>query len=250
MTTSTRIVLSSDHAAIALRQAIAAHITARGWVAVDIGPVTAESTPYPQHGEAAAGQPVHDRHVVLAKHNQPVKRHARRLLDREAAQRVGADDRAEAVDVLKHLEGRVVRRRVLRDRHVSGDLEHGYDRHRNVHADERGPAHAHGSEGRHWNGIRDLEPCRDRLWRNLFEAFDYGTSVSLTATRDAGAVFKTWTGACNGQGATCSLPCSSCQLLAAARPLLRRPAGRPGAARLVGARPVEVPSRTRRLRRM
>jgi ribose 5-phosphate isomerase B len=54
MTTPTRIVLSSDHAAIALRQAIAAHVVARGWVAVDIGPVTAESTHYPAHGEAAA----------------------------------------------------------------------------------------------------------------------------------------------------------------------------------------------------
>lgn len=36
-------------------------------------------------------------------------------------------------------------------------------------------------------------------------SFDYGTTVSLTATPDAGAVFKTWTGACNGQGATCTL---------------------------------------------
>ena len=52
--TSNRIVLSSDHAAIALRQAIAAHVVARGWVAVDIGPTTAESTHYPAHGEAAA----------------------------------------------------------------------------------------------------------------------------------------------------------------------------------------------------
>jgi ribose 5-phosphate isomerase B len=54
MTTSTRIVLSSDHAAIALRQAIAAHVIARGWVAADIGHVTPESTHYPAHGEAAA----------------------------------------------------------------------------------------------------------------------------------------------------------------------------------------------------
>jgi ribose 5-phosphate isomerase B len=49
-----RIVLSSDHAAIPLRQAIAAHLSARGWVVVDIGPTTTESTPYPRHGEAAA----------------------------------------------------------------------------------------------------------------------------------------------------------------------------------------------------
>lgn len=54
MTMNKRIVLSSDHAAIAQRQAIAAHITALGWVAVDIGPTTSESTPYPEHGEAAA----------------------------------------------------------------------------------------------------------------------------------------------------------------------------------------------------
>jgi ribose 5-phosphate isomerase B len=56
MTANTRIVLSSDHAAIALRQTIAAHITARGWQAVDIGPTTPESTPYPQHGAAAAAR--------------------------------------------------------------------------------------------------------------------------------------------------------------------------------------------------
>ncbi len=54
MTANNRIVLSSDHAAIALRQAIAAHIAAQGWEAVDIGPATPESTPYPKHGEAAA----------------------------------------------------------------------------------------------------------------------------------------------------------------------------------------------------
>jgi ribose 5-phosphate isomerase B len=54
MNASTRIVLCSDHAAIQLRQAIAVHITARGWTAVDIGPTTPQSTPYPEHGEAAA----------------------------------------------------------------------------------------------------------------------------------------------------------------------------------------------------
>jgi ribose 5-phosphate isomerase B len=54
MTGNKRIVLSSDHAAIALRQSIAAHIAARGWEAVDIGPTTTESTHYPAHGEAAA----------------------------------------------------------------------------------------------------------------------------------------------------------------------------------------------------
>lgn len=54
MTANTRIVLSSDHAAIPLRQAVAAHIANRGWDVVDIGPTTPESTHYPKHGEAAA----------------------------------------------------------------------------------------------------------------------------------------------------------------------------------------------------
>lgn len=54
MTETKRIVLSSDHAAIELRQAIARHIAAAGWEVVDIGPVTPESTHYPKHGEAAA----------------------------------------------------------------------------------------------------------------------------------------------------------------------------------------------------
>ena len=56
MTQALRIVLSSDHAAIALRQKIAAHVAAQGHAVADIGPVTAESTPYPQHGAAAAQQ--------------------------------------------------------------------------------------------------------------------------------------------------------------------------------------------------
>lgn len=54
MTASNRIVLSSDHAAIQLRQAIAVHIEGLGWEAVDIGPTTPENTSYPIHGEAAA----------------------------------------------------------------------------------------------------------------------------------------------------------------------------------------------------
>ena len=49
-----RIVLSSDHAAIETRQTIAAHIEAKGWEVVDIGPTTPESTHYPIHGQAAA----------------------------------------------------------------------------------------------------------------------------------------------------------------------------------------------------
>lgn len=54
MTASNRIVLSSDHSAIQLRQTIAAHIAAQGWEVADIGPTTPESTPYPKQGEAAA----------------------------------------------------------------------------------------------------------------------------------------------------------------------------------------------------
>jgi ribose 5-phosphate isomerase B len=54
MTSNPRIVLSSDHAAIAFRKTIADHITAQGWDVVDIGPTTPESTDYPKHGEAAA----------------------------------------------------------------------------------------------------------------------------------------------------------------------------------------------------
>ncbi|MEO0666623.1 MAG: ribose 5-phosphate isomerase B [Pseudomonadota bacterium] len=49
-----RIVVSSDHAAIALRQSVAAHVAAAGHVVDDIGPVTPESTDYPARGEAAA----------------------------------------------------------------------------------------------------------------------------------------------------------------------------------------------------
>jgi len=54
MTLNKRIVLSSDHAAIDMRQAIAAHVAALGWEVVDIGPTTPESTHYPKHGQAAA----------------------------------------------------------------------------------------------------------------------------------------------------------------------------------------------------
>jgi len=49
-----RIVLSSDHAAIDLRQAIAEHVRKKGWDVDDIGPTSSESTHYPKHGEAAA----------------------------------------------------------------------------------------------------------------------------------------------------------------------------------------------------
>lgn len=54
MTTNNRIALSSDHAAIELRQAVAAHVATLGWEVVDIGPTSPESTHYPKHGAAAA----------------------------------------------------------------------------------------------------------------------------------------------------------------------------------------------------
>lgn len=54
MTQARRIVLSSDHAAISLRLAIAAHLAGKGHTVVDIGPTSPESTHYPAHGEAAA----------------------------------------------------------------------------------------------------------------------------------------------------------------------------------------------------
>ena len=53
MTNSKRIVLSSDHAAIDVRQTIATHIATQGWEVVDIGPTSPESTHYPKHGKAA-----------------------------------------------------------------------------------------------------------------------------------------------------------------------------------------------------
>ncbi|MEO0380812.1 MAG: ribose 5-phosphate isomerase B [Pseudomonadota bacterium] len=54
MTSNNRIILSSDHAAIPLRQSIAAHVAAAGWEAIDVGPTSTQSTPYPEHGRAAA----------------------------------------------------------------------------------------------------------------------------------------------------------------------------------------------------
>jgi len=54
MSNTKRIVLSSDHAGLDLREAIVKHITAKGYEAVDIGPTTTESTHYPKHGKAAA----------------------------------------------------------------------------------------------------------------------------------------------------------------------------------------------------
>lgn len=49
-----RIVISSDHADIPLRQAVAAHVKSAGHEVTDIGPETDASTDYPKHGQAAA----------------------------------------------------------------------------------------------------------------------------------------------------------------------------------------------------
>ena len=54
MSDKTRIVITSDHTAIDLRRAVAAHLEARGCVVEDVGPVTTESTDYPKWGEKAA----------------------------------------------------------------------------------------------------------------------------------------------------------------------------------------------------
>jgi ribose 5-phosphate isomerase B len=54
MNTPDRIVLSSDHAGIGLRLAIASHLQSVGWDVMDIGPIAPESTDYPKHGQAAA----------------------------------------------------------------------------------------------------------------------------------------------------------------------------------------------------
>lgn len=54
MTFIKRLVLTSDHAAIELRRAIYDHVTALGWEVDDLGPMTVESTPYPERGAEAA----------------------------------------------------------------------------------------------------------------------------------------------------------------------------------------------------
>ena len=54
MTSKTRIVISSDHADIGLRQRIAKYVADKGFEVTDLGPNTSESTHYPKHGEEAA----------------------------------------------------------------------------------------------------------------------------------------------------------------------------------------------------
>ncbi|MEM6407004.1 MAG: ribose 5-phosphate isomerase B [Pseudomonadota bacterium] len=51
---SRKVVLSSDHAAIELRQAVANRVAELGFAVDDIGPNSPESTHYPDHGAAAA----------------------------------------------------------------------------------------------------------------------------------------------------------------------------------------------------
>lgn len=54
MTNPARIVLASDHAAVALRRTIADHLAEQGWPVVDLGPDQPDSVPYPAQGAAAA----------------------------------------------------------------------------------------------------------------------------------------------------------------------------------------------------
>ena len=54
MTSKTRIVISSDHADIGLRQRIAKYVADKGLEVTDLGPNTSESTNYTKHGEEAA----------------------------------------------------------------------------------------------------------------------------------------------------------------------------------------------------
>lgn len=56
MAQNKRIVLSSDHAAIEMRQAVAQHVAQQGWEVVDLGPDTPDSIHYPAQGEAAAAR--------------------------------------------------------------------------------------------------------------------------------------------------------------------------------------------------
>ena len=65
MSNPKRIVLSSDHAAIDLRQAVATHVAQQGWEVVDIGPVTPIDDPEPQGEEAEnAPQPEEGKLVI------------------------------------------------------------------------------------------------------------------------------------------------------------------------------------------
>jgi ribose 5-phosphate isomerase B len=82
MTQPLRIVLSSDHAAIGLRQAIAAHLAGLGHQVTDIGPATPESTDYPAHGAAAARLVAagdHDLGIVLCGTGQGIMMAANKI---------------------------------------------------------------------------------------------------------------------------------------------------------------------------
>ena len=49
-----KIVIGSDHTALALKKAVTAHLTGKGHEVSDIGAYTAESCNYPVYGEKAA----------------------------------------------------------------------------------------------------------------------------------------------------------------------------------------------------
>ncbi len=51
---ATRLVVGSDHAAVSLRQAIAAHLRQRGLEATEIGPAPGERCDYPDHASTVA----------------------------------------------------------------------------------------------------------------------------------------------------------------------------------------------------
>jgi ribose 5-phosphate isomerase B len=51
---ATRLVVGSDHAAVSLRQAIAAHLRERGLEAAEIGPAPGERCDYPDHAATVA----------------------------------------------------------------------------------------------------------------------------------------------------------------------------------------------------
>lgn len=54
MTANAKIYLTSDHAGVKLRKAVAAHIAAQGLQVVDLGPDDGSSVDYPDYGEKLA----------------------------------------------------------------------------------------------------------------------------------------------------------------------------------------------------
>ena len=128
---------------------------------------------------------------------------------------------------------RLVRRRVLGDRHLrrhdgSGPLGHGH-----VHAQHPRPQR---HEGRHRRWHRELDPAGIDCGPTCSASFDDGTSVTLTATANADATFTGWSAA----GARGPAPASSRWI---------RPARSPRRSRCSPARtPPPPPSRSCRPR--